>query len=478
MELTALPDDALVAVMQLLDVRDLLSCRLACRRLGELALHPDAWRRRALDLFPDSVRCICPMLRLAPCALSMHVEFPGSLWRHGDTSSAEAITTSKCAVNILRVLVDEHCGVLDAKALILQQHSLGRLKELRLYLLCNRQQDESLLLRTVASMPSLERLWIVTSGKDRKPTPIPTRLRITPSLKSFACDSGKNWPFIHRMLSRHAATLETVLVSGLRTPLSIVPLVTGMPNLTSLKCDCSPGIKGILGAASLRELHLVITSFGGRGAEAADVTAAADGVLEAAELLRRAEHLRAVTLEYTPALFCTEVFGADLVLALASSGRSRLETLCIEDYGGVRPSGFPQLQPLVSALPGLPSLLHLKVAADADIASELLSAISPASAPALQSVELPLRGRRAHTWLHGDAVKAAFSANPSLHIKMRFPLCGDDDCETCELARHHEPLSRRSHNQKSNLGLFSHDPKEKCLQGHSSDRPWVRVPVT
>lgn len=91
-----LPDDVLAMVMQYVGVEDLLACRLVSKRIGGLALHPDAWRRRRLgfssaadfDTNFDDNRCLCPVLRLAPCVavLARYLTHRQLICRPEDTS--------------------------------------------------------------------------------------------------------------------------------------------------------------------------------------------------------------------------------------------------------------------------------------------------------------------------------------------------------------------------------------------------------
>ncbi|KAE8747622.1 hypothetical protein FOCC_FOCC005601, partial [Frankliniella occidentalis] len=71
--LDRLPEDVLLSVMMYMDVPSLLRCRLVCRRLGTLALHPDVWRHRECV---DSDPWFCAALRLAPRLYEMHVNLP------------------------------------------------------------------------------------------------------------------------------------------------------------------------------------------------------------------------------------------------------------------------------------------------------------------------------------------------------------------------------------------------------------------
>lgn len=124
----ALPDEVLLQVLALLDVRQVLAVRLVCRRLRDLAMHADLWRRRSLDTYFHPVGVVKAVLRLAPCLGVLHLSGDTGLSRCGVLAA-----TTQCAVSHLKLhlLVLEHCEdvVHVVAALVLRnQVALGRLR--------------------------------------------------------------------------------------------------------------------------------------------------------------------------------------------------------------------------------------------------------------------------------------------------------------------------------------------------------------
>lgn len=89
-------DDSLIAVMQYLDVEDLIACRLVCKRISGLAAHPDVWRHRTLSYANPLV---CQVLGLAPCLDILYVELLTSECRES------AYTSTRCAVEERKLLL-------------------------------------------------------------------------------------------------------------------------------------------------------------------------------------------------------------------------------------------------------------------------------------------------------------------------------------------------------------------------------------
>ncbi|XP_052131969.1 uncharacterized protein LOC127751849 isoform X2 [Frankliniella occidentalis] len=466
MKLTQLPDDMLVLVMQRLDVKSIFACRLVCQKLSGLALHRDVWRHQSCFKYNDRylMRCVCGLLRLAPCLQELAVWLPVRGCR-------PALTSTSCAARVLSVSVGNAAAVQDAAEAVCRQRSLGGLRGIVIEF--RTQADASALLAAVAQTPGLGGLR-VTAHTDIPWLAAPDTLPAS-SLKRFQCELRRETvDFANFILAAHAATLEEVefLHSTFSTPLTWA-LLGGMQHLRRLKCDGNPGMEAVAACGSLRVLDLTVTHNRLAAAWAAD-------------FLRAAVQLRVVRISYEPGIRRADDVGADLVLALASSGRSRVETLAL-DNSGDQGENAPYLPSLIRALPSLPCLRHLKVDREPD---GLLRAIHPDTAPALQSVDVVLgRGECAHAWIHGDAVKAVMSANPSLHVNVEAGaiLCGDYDkmmCEgACAVGCHRELEECIRWNEEDyrwghHLGLFSHDPTEKCSQKHSTEhkRCWILIP--
>ncbi|XP_052124039.1 uncharacterized protein LOC113211242 isoform X1 [Frankliniella occidentalis] len=429
-----LPDNVLLEVMQCLDLADLLACRLVCRRLGALAMLPEAWRHQSLDLV-----CIddgyglngprhneCAVLQLAPCLREWELIIPLEKFH-------TLYTTTRCAVHTLTFCVEEMSGkdALQVSLLIRNQAALGRLRRLSIGSHVWRStmdaEDAAVLLGTVAATTScLEELQLL--GFDCYPPSTLAGLhRSFPgaSLKSFEHDleeCPEAEPFCEFILSTHATTLESVKLGCYYfTSTSTAALLAGIPNLRSLQCGMMPGLEAVAGCEQLRDLELCV---------------AYDGeALAAAEFLRRATQLVKVTLDYDEVGMAPSL-DVDFVLALTATEHSRLEALSIKTRDG---GPFPQQQSLLKALPHLPALKHLEVHAEAT--DELLLGSTPATAPALRTLKVSrIDVKCAHDALHRDAVQKLMSLNPDLKFfTYKLSYCYTDDrCAWCSLGCHQE----------------------------------------
>ncbi|XP_052125717.1 uncharacterized protein LOC113211805 isoform X2 [Frankliniella occidentalis] len=497
-----LPDDLLLKVMQYLDVPDLFACRLVCKRLGALAFDRDAWRHRKLEtsfhdgLFPwvaglhapraPAMPCVCPVLRLAPCLRELGLDLPPQRCRL-------AYTSTRCAVEELRLSIcmghrpDSSSGVssaYQAAAVLSRQESLGRLRRLRFDL--NPGTDAPAFIATMASTPGLEELRVLEICAPDWSNPVMGCTVLESSLRLFqyTLSNTVSEQFANFILSGHAATLEVVDLGKSPSEVtfkSTASLLAGVLNLRELTCCTIPGLEVLADCETLRVLNLVV------GTKRQHKSAGAS----AAKLLRGAKHLREVELQYKPLASKDSNVGVDLVMALAQ-GKScgRVEKLSIvntldedeDDYdfdldGVEKP--LPQLKALICALPSLSGMRHLRIVADMN-PEKLLSAISPATAPSLEIVELPLpRLACAHAFIHGSEVKTVLAANPLLHIKLCNPICycKQKECQPCKTPKCHKQL--RDVEYGSTLVLFSHDPSDKCSRAHSPTKYnlWIHIPL-
>ncbi|XP_026272974.1 uncharacterized protein LOC113202787 [Frankliniella occidentalis] len=435
----ALPDDALLEVMQYLDIADLLACRLVCRRLGSLALLPELWRHHSIDIddvYPDDGEIprysICAVLRLAPCLRSWHVCLPEKYHT--------MFATTRCAVNKLTLWMRQvdGKGALQASLLIRNQEALGRLRRLSLglgnavvYYCVKDTADAYELLGTVASTSRLEELSI--TGFQRYPQSTLAGLDrsfLGASLKSFEHDPRRPdaEPFCQFILSTHASTLESIdLDEHAQTSTSTATLLAGMPNLRSLRCGMMPGLEAVAGCELLRDLDLCVAYDGEARA--------------AAEFLRRATQLVKLTLRYDESkatMVPAPSPDMDFLLALAATGRSHLEEL--EIYVDIwEHHYFPQQQALLKALPRLPALKLLNVEARTE--DDILLGITPANAPSLRTLQVfRMDLECSHDALHRDAVQKCLSLNPELKLITYAPIyCyRDDRCAWCLLGCHQE----------------------------------------
>ncbi|XP_052129882.1 uncharacterized protein LOC113215177 isoform X2 [Frankliniella occidentalis] len=468
-----LPDEVLLMVLEELgDARDILACRLVCKRLAALALHPAVWR----DFYFGSTdpRCVCPVMRLVPCIDSIDAQLPEKGCRQW------AYATTRCAAKSLRLRVDGAGQAVYAAAIISRHEALGRLIDVDIEIRATVVTDVTVLLGTLASTINLKKLFVYLNPEAEGTSttaPILGGLVVTPSLREFDCNLVPlTERFVKSILSQHAATLEEVDLGGSASSLtctSAAPLLAAVTNLTKLTCCCLPGMEALTACKSLEVLEITVH------AESLNQPAVA-GV---AKLLRRAEQLREVSLEYAPAVRSLADFGAELVSALASSGRSRVETLRINnyrhdtDYVGDCP--LPQL--LVSALPSLSALRCLSLEIDGAQRDAFLLAIRPDLAPALQRVEVWVFDGCGHAWIHGDTVKAVLSVNPSLHLILDVleRVCKDDErCQACELDCHAELRVDRAGRTWSFPSVYSHDPLDECPEDHIGDSSelWIHLP--
>ncbi|XP_026286157.2 uncharacterized protein LOC113211853 [Frankliniella occidentalis] len=457
-----LPDDVLVEVMKYLDVPSLMTCRLVCKRLGGLALHPDAWRDRYLPA--SGPVPACAVLRLAPCLEGMSVKLQSA-------KCILAYTTTRCAVSRLLLEVAGSHG-LHAALIIRNQEALGRLRCVEVEFCAPRvaRADVSVLWGTVAATRGLEQLHLDCPGLTVRHMDSLTShcTPPRPSLKYIQAElSSKSQNFNNLVLSAHAPTLDLVHISNhsygrCPTSTATATILAGMPNLRQLYCPLQlPGLEAVAACESLRELHLHVCA----KTEVQDVAGAAG-------LLRRATQLRELNVHYDcdpdeiaykygydETIFQDLI--AELVRALASSGRSRIESLAVWDPDTFEDDTFPSLRQLLAALPSLKHLRHLRLQAAPD---ELLLGITPDTAPALQRLALRLRSVDyppcAHAWLHRDAVKQVLSVNPSLELfvtPMRL-YCSQGACVACALGCH--------------LRLWDSIQKEFCL----FDDEWILIP--
>lgn len=468
----ALSDNVLVMVLQLVDMQDLLTCRLVSKRLGALAVLPGVWEHRVL--VPGD-RLVCPVLRLAPCLATMYVLLPQVKRCH------MAYAATRCAVRELKLIVGPVTGCVHAAAVVCRQEALGRLECVDV--IFGTDENVSELLATIASTPGLQRVELATHPLlefilRATTDAVLHSTAVTPSLKRFDCvlvpDSE---PYVNFILARHAATLESVELGP--CPLSMTltataPLLATMPNLRELGCCCLPGLEEAVVAAStsLRVLNLYIRTEREHLPDSA----------RAKKLLTLAKHLREVSLEYTPAITRPSDVGANLVLALAASG-APVEKLSITndhvDDGEemMLEEHFPQMALLLCVLPRLRTLRHLQVGAGGEY---VLMGITPTTAPALRQVDVHLsEGVCAHAWLHEDMVRTVMSENSALHLKVVKPstvYCGHESCEeACVLDCHKILCDRTQPEGETHLGFFSHDSADRCSL-HATDSLWIQIP--
>ncbi|XP_026274399.2 uncharacterized protein LOC113203764 [Frankliniella occidentalis] len=483
--LEQLPDDVLVLAMQLLSVEDILACRLVCKRLCGLALHPDVWLHRSLK--DDEPRADA-VLHLAPCLEKLTVT--------GRVPTL-AVTTTRCAVASLELKKNSYREFRNAAEYafaVRNQEFLGRLKKLELDIYGEANAD--VLYRTVASCSGLDSLTVVFGPQTTHPV---VHGPPSSSLTIFRCGvSANSTSFVNTILAGHAATLEKVEINNARIEqfdvgeTTTADLLAAMPRLRSLLCDSTfCGFEEVAACKTLRdvtiELWICSGDFG-----------------SVAKFLRRAKQLQRVRLENGTGVSIGE-HGAALVDALVSSGWSHVERLALYELEDAQPllralpslpalrhldlvnadtedederglfyefEAFEDARPFLYALPPLPTLRHL------DGVDVLLKSITPVTAPALRLLEIEVVSVKCpHAWIHRAAVKAALMANPLLHIQLwcyptRRP--APQECEVCERDCHQ---GVKWHEVKK-IGLYSHDPEEcpspEDLTPTNDDNNWRR----
>ncbi|XP_026291330.1 uncharacterized protein LOC113215883 [Frankliniella occidentalis] len=477
-----LPDDVLLEVMQYLSVDDVFACRLVCKRLEGLARHPNVWRHRRIV----EKHCLCPVLRLAPCLEALE-------WckQRSCESSFSALETTKCAVTSLTLALPTYSGYSNY-----DHRPIRTYAGLEIFTQAVRNQAAIGHLKHVAvqSRPLLDVVmegsigYVLLQGGDafcnllaQCPCLLSVRFLLcvpaltrplesgppAPSLVVFECPLAFNSDsFLMTMLAGHAATLEVVNISPgliidgdlLEHPnvSKLSEILASMPRLRSLKCSSLPRLETLAASKTLRDVGFYESGvYGLQG--------------EIVKFLRGGKELRALSV--------TGHYRFDYVgmldAVLASSGRS-LEHLSLGDLQDVH-------QPLVEALPRLPALRQLNLLQLYDLVrlDGLLLGITPLTAPNLRRLELETSDWEpcAHHWLHGDAVRAVFSANPALHIHLWKashcnPYAVEDRCGACASVCHLEA----GWNFLGRLVLFAHEPgKCPAPEDHTADSKWRSV---
>ncbi|XP_026283802.1 uncharacterized protein LOC113210160 [Frankliniella occidentalis] len=463
--LQQLPDDVLVLMMQHLAVDDLFACRLVCRRLRDLALHPEIWSHRRLD---EDKPCVCAVLGLAPC-LDRAV--------YSKKVHTRAFTMTRCAVRHLTLRVRQGTECARACIALLRQEVLGRLKSVQLHVSYSLEdvapvaplEDADALLGTLVACRGLESLDLTDS--------LPEQYVMRPvlhgpsrsSLKYFRCYlSEETATFVNTVLAGHAATLQEVDFGCqyFEEEGTFQPFV-GLSVLRRLTCTVFTGMQALASCKMLTAVSLSLFE---------DYTpeSVVQGAVEFLRLL--AGQLRTVSLEFQYADGDNEHFDR-LLRALACSGESLVEQLTILT--------IPIGAPLLRALPRLPALRVLSVLKsplvdpeDDDCVGDILAGITPATAPSLRRLELSTSDLQGclHEWLHRDAVGRVLAANPSLHVHVwgTRGCRGGGPCEACALGCHREAI--RDFKKGRRVGLFSHGPGE-CThpEDHITGDKWTWI---
>ncbi|XP_034240651.1 uncharacterized protein LOC117644947 isoform X1 [Thrips palmi] len=377
MDLLSLPDDALLAVLAFLPSRELLSLRVLCRRLRDICLHPDLWRRRALghlgnldeNDYEQEQGLLRAVLRLVPCL--------GRLIGYVDDFEfmASMVPTTSCVISELKLGI---YGDGDSTTNVLHTvHSLGGLKTLDVHLDVGSMTTCSEILNAIYSLKGLRELKIVLGASPTfllGPCPRPclslevepslTKLCFVESLFDIRPDEGSE-PFLISFLETHAATLEEVELRGVTDEI-VLSLLGKLPNLRSLACFPVPGIM---------------------------------------DFVRQSSQLRSVSIHAL-----REVPSAALQALTESRTASLLKTLHLgcSMYG-------PDLMAVAGCLPRFPVLRELLL--NAFPSDDFLRALTPTSAPRLTRLSLRCDKKCLHAWLHDIRIQDLLQRNPRLHLQ-------------------------------------------------------------
>ncbi|XP_034240657.1 uncharacterized protein LOC117644947 isoform X2 [Thrips palmi] len=396
MDLLSLPDDALLAVLAFLPSREILSLRVLCRRLRDICLHPDLWRRRALrDLdvlggndFELEVGLLRAVLRLVPCIgrLAGRVEDFAFM--------VSMVPTTSCVIAELALSIYED-EALTTK-ILLTVHSLGGLKTLDVYLDLDLSTACTEVLNTICSLEGLRELKICFGDSVALLVGPCLGLEVEPSLTKLWYTLG--WRrtggadcFLVLLLETHAATLEEVDVGDF-TEQVVWSLLRTLPKLRSLACSPSP---------------------------------------VALDFVRQSSQLRSLSFYE----FSEQPFSAALQALTESRSASLLEALDLSSW-----RRDPDLMALPAFLPHFPVLRELSL--DAAPTDDFLRALTPTSAPRLTRLSLRCEKTCLHAWLHDIPIQDLLQRNPRLHLQVwKYRSCNEEyayegvikcDCCFCE----------------------------------------------
>lgn len=406
----------MLAVLAYLTPRELFSCRLVCRRLRDLCLHPDLWRSVCLS----DGGVLLAALRRAPCLGSMSlldVEGPSFM-----NSVASVVSSMACVVAKVDLFISAQDSVALVTDIVQKVYSMGGLKDLTVFSMHDAQFPPSFW-NMIYGFSGLRKLELRIGSYPLSSISLPQKA-VKSSLTELTYGASVDL-FIQVLLNTHAATLETVcLVTGGRLP-SLSSMQA--PKLRSLTCHLNDDLKYSQALSNLHTLRLIAFDdypFPPR----------------ALDFVRQSSQLRSVKLtSLKPSPTPT-----DLLLALAASPSApALESLtlkCASDSLVAMAATlhrFPSLRSMT--LSCVKSVTH--VSPDARLADNFMRAVNPGSAPSLATLEMtPLQGCP-HAWLHGPAVQDLLARNPRLHLRLDL---GDGanqehcDCHWCRWGCHGE----------------------------------------
>ncbi|XP_034240749.1 uncharacterized protein LOC117644990 isoform X2 [Thrips palmi] len=460
--LDKLPDEGLLFVLSYLGPKELLECRRVCRRLRDMALHPDLWRYMWLKAHPEDNQLVAASLRLAPCLRWLNVGSSLHLAQLG-----VLLASTSCAIYELDLTFQPTDAVLVVIVLE-RQAALGRLKYVKLKLSCEEDPDEKktclfnlrLLLERLLHAQGLEGINLdvnAAAGQDYfKKTPAllnAAKYEVPRPAKLRALVHG-TWfksPYLPLQLKWNAATLEVVHFWA--APPRAVPLLCSLPRLRELHCPLLRDMPVLLQCAALKSLHLRVN----QEPSTRHLFPGVQKYLRAA--VTRLEDL---TFEYIDDEARPEA--VDLVLSLGGSAAPSLRSLSFKftyKKEWKPKTSAPQLRPLATILRSLGSLVRLKV--DVEPTDEFLEALDGVVLPKLGVLEFqfddcPKLAHGKHRQVAGQ-LAGVLRRYPGLHLewesfhedKPHCPFCDQFECRDCDGEMH---------------SLFTHPADEWCEPGH------------
>ncbi|XP_026283099.1 uncharacterized protein LOC113209663 isoform X3 [Frankliniella occidentalis] len=360
MELMRYPDELLLLILEKVRRVDLFACRLVCRRLGALALHPGVWRHRRLVV--NRRRLTCPVLRLAPCLAKLVVTVPTSSNCHPLT-----LLSTKCAASSLQLIVGPG-GAAQGALVIRNQEALGQLRSLEVELEDDFENEvdmsgheAAVILGAVASTGGLRDL-VVNPIPECAPSPLVIECFIrnnevsAPLLKRLHFNVClRTQSLLKHVVAVNNATLTAINLTGFESMtavtemVALAPVLATLAALRELACPLLPGLEAVAACEALEKVDLQLSP----GTPAA--------TRSAVQFFLRAKALRHVAMECgdlnTPHSVCCELFEA------LSAGRTRatLQSVSVSFLPWTLPMPAVVQRAMLAALPLLPALGTIKV---------------------------------------------------------------------------------------------------------------------
>lgn len=471
-----LSDGELLEVLRHLSPRELLQCRAVCRRWRSLALHRSLWRNKSLSSTCDNYWNIHGALRLVPCLRRLDVH----LRRDHLDQYAVLYTSTSCAVSQLFIRFDLSDSQFVAQVLN-RQAALGRLKDVRLELMCSYspycpnasewgKRRLRLLLKTLVYTEGLESIVLEVSQYDidrlyqgatlppihsaaQDEVPVPASLWRLLYLSDFPD------PYLHLYLEWHAATLEEVSMGACDA--RSLSLLTTMPRLWNLRCHVVEDMAQLRFPA-LETLHLYVPA-----------NSKPRSLAGAAAFLRTAvTQLEHLVLDYTGREERAEAVNLVLSLEGTLAVPAALRSLSIFDEGQStwNHSTSLQLQPLTSIVHRLPHLTFLDIGCKPSDA--FFAKLDGRVLPKLSVLKVVSGLICSHEWVHTQQVRMLMKRYPRLHVTVKPHSLDDYDCAFCKGAPRAEQCLT-FHGEMCTY--YSHPETVRCSVEHESYGMYVSL---